>query len=310
MKSDAKTKDIRFAVRSIASPIEGDCAENEDNYLTIDGDGQMECLLQQRRTRALVAGWPAGHRRLAVLDGVGGHGHGREIAERVVAGLSALPACSDQLRLNAALDDLHRSVQAEFSGAAMAPGTTLLLIEMPPHGPALLYHVGDSRLFALRATGLELLTVDHSPPTAFALKGLISESEWRKQVLAEDRRAISQAFGLGSSLLEPGVLEPELTPLGAEMLPSFLAHLPDRRAIEIEPDAVYLLATDGLWSFQAPSVFLKNMSELIGHSECEDLADLVDQIVLAHYQASRQEPHVDNTTFIVFRATKGESICA
>src|SRR5205823_2772845 len=69
-------------------------AENQDNLLLIDRDGHAVWLQDQAVQRRHLPGWRSGHARLAVLDGMGGHGHGREAAEAVVAGLLALPPCT------------------------------------------------------------------------------------------------------------------------------------------------------------------------------------------------------------------------
>lgn len=299
------TSRFDWALRSQGSPQQGDAAENEDNYLLIDGNGVMQSLFNQRRQVGKVANWPRDHWRLAILDGMGGHGCGREVAEFIVTGLMKMPPKRDLPSLDAALADLHLQVQARFADAAPTPGATLLLLEAPTRGPGLLYHVGDSRLFALRPDGLELLTIDHSPPTAYALKGLLSAEEWHRQVLAENRRAISQAFGLGSSLLHPGLLQPELSELTAEHLPKFLAHLPDRRTLMLEPGTTYLMATDGLWSYRAPLAFLGELAQVMRRNSDGDLEVLADTMLLGHGCRSREEPVCDNTTFIVFRPTSG-----
>jgi serine/threonine protein phosphatase PrpC len=230
-------------------------AENQDNFLLIDGRGSARFLLGQQQRSANVSGWTAGHVRAAVLDGMGGHGHGREAAEAVVAGLLAIPPATDLDTLSAQLDDLHTQLQAGFAAGAdpeRRPGTTLTMLDIPPTGPALLYHCGDSRLYKIAAGKIEPLTVDHVPATTFAMEGLLSEREWWQQVHGEHRPQISQAFILGNAFDDPLSLADPLYALTPEELPPFLRHLPDRRALELDPDAVYLLATDGFWSCADP----------------------------------------------------------
>jgi len=301
-EESAAKRRIMVAVRSIASPVGNPAAENEDNYLLIDGDGRVESLRNQKRHRGRLADWPKNHRRLAVLDGVGGHGRGRLLTERVVEELIALLAFNSQEALNQALDRLHLQIRAEFAPPAggRQPGATLLLIEIPPSGPAFLYHVGDSRLFALRPEGVELLTVDHSPPTVSALQGLLDEEEWRRQVLGECRSAISQAFGMGSRLASTETMSADLVELGAEQLPGFLSHLPDRRSLPLAPGSLFLLATDGLWSYRQPLRFLTALSAMLDGDQ-RDLAALADRMLDGHCLASRDERRHDNTSFILFR---------
>src|SRR5687767_82511 len=68
--------------------------ENQDTFLLIHGAGSPLFLAAQQLRQQRLPGWPANHARIAVLDGMGGHGYGREAAEAVVAGLLAVPACA------------------------------------------------------------------------------------------------------------------------------------------------------------------------------------------------------------------------
>lgn len=243
----------RFDVAAHSSIGEGTRprSENQDNYLLIDVNGNAQFLDNQHVATEKVGGWPRGHARVAVLDGMGGHGHGREAAEAAVAGMLAMPACVTLDDLSGRLDALHLFLQGVFgadSDVERRPGTTLTLLELPPAGPALLFHVGDSRLYKIAAGKAQPLTVDHVPATAFAMAGLIGAPEWWQQVHGEHRSQISQAFILGNAFASPMRLENALLPLSEQELPGFLRHLADRRAIELEPGADYLLATDGFWS--------------------------------------------------------------
>jgi serine/threonine protein phosphatase PrpC len=297
------TPRLQLAVRSIASPCHGDDAENQDNYLVIDPQGRAEYLLDQRCHVVQRSGWPAGHMRLAVLDGMGGHASGRQIAEAIVSRLACLPAFDALRELEAALETLHHTVQAEFAGSSTTPGATLTLIEVPAHGPALLFHVGDSRLYALREQGLELLTIDHSPPTAFALRGMLDEAQWRHQVLAEDRCAISQAFGMGNSLAQPGSMQPELLALGEAQLPPWLAHLPDRRDLALHAGDTWLLSTDGLWAYDAPLHFMGSIASRL-RQPYSSVNALADAVLQQHCEAASYARRADNTTFIVIRVLR------
>ena len=72
--------------------------ENQDNLVLIDTGGQAVWLQGQQPQRRQLARWRHGHARLAVLDGMGGHGHGREAAEAVASSLLALPPCDSGAR--------------------------------------------------------------------------------------------------------------------------------------------------------------------------------------------------------------------
>ena len=230
--------------------------ENQDNLVLIDTRGEAVCLQGQAPRRQRLPNWRPGHARLAVLDGMGGHGHGREAAEAVAAGLLALPPCDSPGELARRLDALHAELQRHFVGAQFErgprPGTTLTMLELRLDAPPLLYHVGDSRLYEITRERVAPLTVDHVPATAFAMGGLLGEAEWWQQVHGEHRPQVSQAFILGNAFGSAMQLNDPLFELSPLNLPAWLCHLPDRRALELRPGAAYLLATDGLWSCSDP----------------------------------------------------------
>lgn len=296
---------LDVAARSSASISKLLVPENQDNLLLIDAEGRAVFLHEQAEQLVQLADWPAGHVRLAVLDGMGGHGHGREAAEATVAGLLELPACRSLAVLACALDALHARLQARFSrpgdhDTLRRPGTTLTLLEFPPGQAPLLYHVGDSRLYEITASRVAPLTVDHVPATAFALHGLLKEGEWWQQVHAEHRSQITQAFILGNAFANPQQLEDALCPLGRHNLPPFLGQLGDRRALTLRPGARYLLASDGFWACQRPAEWVARWPALLGQPGLDAataLARLYDEF------ASHPPPglHIDNVTAIVFQ---------
>lgn len=294
----------RFDVAAHSSIGEGERprTENQDNYLLIDVNGNAGFLDKQQPSMTRVSGWPQGHARLAVLDGMGGHVHGREAAEAVVAGMLRMPACATIEELSDRLDTIHRQLQAGFGDDAeldRRPGTTLTLLELPPGKAALLFHVGDSRLYKIAHGKAEPLTVDHVPATAFAMAGLIGAPEWWQQVHGEHRSQISQAFILGNAFTNPVRLEDPLFPLSPRELPDFLRHMADRRAIELEAGADYLLATDGFWSCPGASAWVSRWHALLAteQSAAAGCAALFDEI------RSNPPPglHSDNLTAILLR---------
>jgi serine/threonine protein phosphatase PrpC len=293
---------LDVAVRSSALANPALPQENQDNFLLIDTQGRALFMRDQQAQQQDIAGWPAGHARLAVLDGMGGHSHGREAAEAVVQGLLAIPACTSLDQLSSRLDALHDRLQRHVVGAddpGGRPGTTLTLLELAPGGPALLYHVGDSRLYEIGPDRVTPLTVDHVPATAFAMTGLLGEQEWWQQVHAEHRSQISQAFILGNVFANPAQLDDRLFPLTPATLPRFLRHLPDRRAIELSHDALYLLATDGFWACSEQQRWVGRWPALLraGRDAGEMVERLFDEI------GNHPPPnlHLDNLTAIVLR---------
>jgi serine/threonine protein phosphatase PrpC len=280
--------------------------ENQDNLLLIDTGGQAVWLQDQQPQRRQLARWREGHARLAVLDGMGGHGHGREAAEAVAAGLLAMPPCDTAAELARRLDALHAELQRHFDQLAkpgLRPGTTLTMIELPAGGPPLLYHVGDSRLYEITRERVAPLTVDHVPATAFAMGGLLGEQEWWQQVHGEHRPQVSQAFILGNAFANPARLNDplfELTPLN---LPSWLCALPDRRALELRPGASYLLATDGLWSCSDPYGWVGQWPQLLDGRL--DAASMLAALLRAYEGHPPAFFHPDNVTAILLRTPGG-----
>jgi len=276
--------------------------ENQDNLLLIDTGGQAVWLQNQQPQRRQLARWRQGHARLAVLDGMGGHGHGREAAEAVAAGLLAIPPCDSAAELTRRLDQLHADLQrhfAQFAGVGPRPGTTLTMLELPENGEPLLYHVGDSRLYEITRERVAPLTVDHVPATAFAMAGMLGEQEWWQQVHGEHRPQVSQAFILGNAFANPAQLNDplfELTPLN---LPPWLCALPDRRALQLRPGATYLLATDGLWSCSDPYGWVGQWPQLLGGRL--DAAGMLAALLRAYAAHPPAFFYPDNVTAILLR---------
>lgn len=280
--------------------------ENQDNFLLIDVHGRAVFMRDQQEQHQRVAGWTEGHARIAVLDGMGGHGQGRQAAEAVVAGLLSIPACATLSELSSQLAALHTSLQVQFGPGDEAedeskrPGTTLTMLEFRPGKPALLYHVGDSRLYEiLPGARVTPLTVDHVPATAFAMAGLLGEQEWWQQVHGEHRSQISQAFILGNAFANPAILSDPLFELSPLNLPPFLYHLPDRRAIELQPGAVYLLATDGFWACGEPYPWVGRWPQLL--APCATARAMNDALFAEIEDRPPDILYADNLTAIVLR---------
>jgi serine/threonine protein phosphatase PrpC len=296
---------LDIAARSSASASKLLVPENQDNMLLIDANGRAVFLHDQIERCVQLPHWPRGHVRLAVLDGMGGHGQGRQAAEAVAAGLLHIPACTTLEQLTTHLDALHATLQQRFSRPGdhddfRRPGTTLTLLEiLPGHEAPLLYHVGDSRLYEITRQTAQPLTIDHVPATAFAMLGLLGEQEWWQQVHGEHRAQITQAFILGNAFANPQVLENPLWALGPDRLPPFLGRLADRRALAVRPDALYLLASDGFWACSQPQDWIGRWPALLGQtgSAGAALAHLFDEF-------SSRPPaglHIDNLTAIALR---------
>ena len=303
---------LEVAVRSLRSPTNRGRRDNQDNYLVVNGQGQSRYLHDQQEIQRQLPHWPPGHWRIAVLDGMGGHSHGREAAERAVDGLLALPVATDLDRLSEALDNLHHKLYEEFQSAGLETGCTLILLEIPPDGPALLFHVGDSRIYAINSEQVECLTVDHVPATHLALLGLVDNVRWFQRVHTRPNSQISQAFILGSTLGVPSLdakpLDATLFELHDGNLPLFLRGLGDRRLLPLQPGWIYLLASDGLWHLSNPQAFIRRWPILLGDSQ-SSLEELLDVLFteLANYIRHQQSQPDDNCTVILLRAPEPPS---
>ncbi|WP_317203896.1 PP2C family protein-serine/threonine phosphatase [Janthinobacterium sp.] len=294
---------LQVAAYSCAGAGAATLPENQDNLLLIDAGGRAVFLREQRAQSQQVADWPAGHMRVAVLDGMGGHGNGRQAAEAVVQGLLRMPACATLEELSARLDALHEDLQARVAAdadeaGAKRPGTTLTLLELRPDQAPLLYHVGDSRLYEITPREATVLTVDHVPATTFAMHGMLGEQEWWQQVHGEHRPHISQAFILGNAISDPQVLAGPLYALDENNLPPFLRHLGDRRALSVRGDALYLLASDGFWACSRPDRWVARWPALLGALPAPAAIDALFSCFLASPPAGL---HIDNLTAIALR---------
>lgn len=298
------TRHLDVAARSSAG-VHGASLENQDNYLLVDGSGRARYLLDEREHVTTLPGWPAGHARLAVLDGMGGHGNGREAAQAAVESLLGILPCTTLAQLSGELDLLHTRLQEEFDATLPAgdkrPGTTLTLLEIPPAGRAMLYHVGDSRLYEIAGEDIAPLTVDHVPATAALMDGLMAEDEWWDEVHAHHRPQISQAFILGNTFAMPGALTGSLYELTPGRLPPFLRHLGDRRLVELSPLKTYVLATDGFWSCAEANRWVARWPCIVGPAK--HASDKVDALFREMEEHTPPQLHVDNLTAIVICPT-------
>jgi serine/threonine protein phosphatase PrpC len=281
--------------------------ENQDNFLLIDTAGRAVFLREQEEQRAIVRDWTPGYARIAVLDGMGGHGRAREAAQAVVDGLLDMPACVSIDELSLRLDALHASLQSQFCGDSGAdpyrrPGTTLTMLELRPDLPALLYHVGDSRLYQNADGKVTPLTVDHVPATSFAMAGMLGEREWWHQVHGVHRSQISQAFILGNALDNSAMLTDSLFALSADNLPPYLSHLSDRRAIELAPGVDYLLATDGFWACTAPDAWVDSWPQRF--AACPDAQAMTDILFDDLINDPPAGLHIDNLTAVMIRVAR------
>ncbi len=213
-----------------------------------------------------------------VIDGVGGHNAGEraaEIAAETIRTLLAAPALLTNSRLR---DSLARANDAIFDAAlrnttlnGMACVATLAVVDT---GRCRYAHVGDTRLYKIRAGRIDKVTRDHSPVGELEDAGSLSEIEAMRHPRRNEiyRDLGSKRFG-GPDVIEVG-----------EVL--------------FEPDAALVLCSDGL-SDQVSAGSVRRIVESFAGSP----ALAVQELIAAANDAGGK----DNVTVLV---VEGENFAA
>lgn len=134
---------------------------------------------------------PGGRTLLAVADGMGGHSAGEEASRR------ALEVLQRELWHGADLASAVLAANSEVFAAASANpewegmGTTLVAV-LVANGSYVVANVGDSRAYRVDATGVNLITTDHSIMAEAAAKGSAAIAEVEK---SRWRNALTRALG-------------------------------------------------------------------------------------------------------------------
>ena len=205
-------------------------------------------------------------RLLAVADGMGGH-EGGEIASRDALqllcgylrdapggpagdpdatwpGAAATAAGTLLAAIEFANTQIYAANVARQHADGTGMGTTLTGLWQPaPHGPAFIFHVGDSRLYCWRDGAMAQLT--------------------------RDQTLYQQALDLGA----PEPLPPRNLLLQA--LGPTAAVRPDLMTRAVAPGDVYLLCSDGLYGDSAPEAIAAILARADGGNLDACCADLV-----------------------------------
>lgn len=212
---------------------------------------------------------------LVVCDGMGGHEDGEIAAETAVGalmaafkeqkpGLAAAPAF-----LRDVIEQGHRAVvRAGLKKPVEQRPRTTMTACIVAGETALWAHVGDSRVYHLRGTGVFNRTRDHSAVESLYQRGAITEAQMQTHPM---RNFVEECLGGEADLPRIDIAEPEA----------------------LEAGDVLLLCSDGFWSPLDMDVVAERLCE------AEDLQDELD--ALAAEAADAAKPHSDNVTAVAFR---------
>ncbi|MFK8018126.1 MAG: PP2C family serine/threonine-protein phosphatase [Gammaproteobacteria bacterium] len=211
-----------------------------------------------------------------VVDGMGGHEAGAEAAQTAVDTLqeafsvAPLPIIDAQLFLASLLSQAHDKVVALGENRTLgAKPRATCVVALIQQDRACWAHIGDSRVYWLRAGKMLERTRDHSHVEILLQEGLITEDEFREHPL---RNYVEYCLGG-----EPG--EPTMT---------------ISRLKTLEADDQLLLCSDGLWSGIDDADIARALMQSDGEDSLQDqLASLMAKAVKAC------EPSADNTTAAV-----------
>ncbi|MFI0398768.1 MAG: PP2C family protein-serine/threonine phosphatase [Thiolinea sp.] len=239
----------------------GPRSENQDNYLQIYPDGRVYYQQASEHTRKDdLAGWSKDFYRIAVADGMGGHLHGREVAEDLMLAVMELPAQTnfDPLLLRDSLSAIHKQLMDKYHPVASSrqPGSTLVMADVHRMtGQVLLAHVGDSRAYVWRKgqSAPEMLTWDHSN-SEFDWRDAVKEDANTPLPTTEKSHAVAQAMGFGSYglVIRDGYRPRQLSASLRLDVEADLPHAAHKHAdicsFFLQKGDTLILATDGLWS--------------------------------------------------------------
>jgi serine/threonine protein phosphatase PrpC len=240
------------------------------NRLGNRSSNQDRCLVLEKPDRVL----------LAVADGMGGHARGDLAAQTAVNSFSDsfLSQCEaiaePEQFLKAALEIAHlETVEAGRTSTPPIEPRTTCVVCLIQGNQAWWAHVGDSRLYLLRAGSLLTRTRDHTPVEELLKSGVIHEDELSTHPL---RNSVSRCLG------------------GALRLPKIsFDHA------ELQPGDTLLLCSDGLWSALPEQTLL----DVPASGDLEfAVNELTDKAEKTSY------PHSDNISLVGLRwLSAGES---
>lgn len=233
-------------------------SENEDSYLYWEPDSQDEF---RRKGRLAI-----------VADGMGGYEGGQEasrLAVETVRHVYEAEFTGDpQATLLAGFQSAHEAIQRyafdhpEFQGM----GTTCTALAMVDR-QIYFAHVGDSRLYLVRAGAISRLTRDHSYVGRLVESGIVRSEDAETH---PQRHILTAALGSGRDILP---------------------HVPEQ-PVALEENDVLILCTDGLWS-------LVTDQDLLRGAQTQSLSDACRKLV----RMALERGGPDNITLQVLRVS-------
>jgi len=196
--------------------------------------------------------------RLAIVaDGMGGCEGGHIASQIAVTAIQQAYSKStqddSQKRLLQAFGDGHHQIQqqARQDPVLIGMGTTCTAFVLLGHQ---LYfaHVGDSRLYLLRAGHLLQLTRDHTLVSRLVETGVIRSDQAESH---PQRHVLTLALGVSDDIEPDAPKEPHL----------------------LQPDDVLLLCTDGLWGQMADLEMQRILSSSAPAEACQALVKLAKE---------------------------------
>jgi serine/threonine protein phosphatase PrpC len=213
---------------------------NEDSYLYWEASSDEDFRRQGR---------------LAVIaDGMGGYEGGQEASRLAVETVRDIYSGSfdgdAQTTLMTAMGTAHQSIQeyATDHPSLTGMGTTCTAMSIV-EGQLSFAHVGDSRLYLIRAETVSRLTRDHSYVGKLVESGIVR---------SEDAEAHPQRHILTAALGS-----------GREVTPDFPEH-----AIALEENDSLLLCTDGLWSLVQEQALARVIRSNAPAKACSELVKM------------------------------------
>jgi len=212
-----------------------------------------------------------GEQLVVVADGMGGHAGGSIASAEVAATAKRLWAehqktpLEPKRLLERIVREGHESINKAGAEKGLTPRSTCALLFVR-NGSAHWAHVGDSRIYRLRAGQLTRLTRDHSVVQMLVDLGKVSEEEMGTH---PDQNRLTQS-------------------LGGDAVP-----MPDFGSDSVQAHDAFLICSDGLWEMiPQPEMAAALAAKKLGDDGAKHLADRA---------FDRAKPKSDNITVALLR---------